>query len=161
MQDYLEKRIENPMARGQSTKSSIWIWNSKLSIKICFVDGGRQGVQQGGALLPLWAQRLLGKAVQDGGSSPTPIHFIIVMIRWTGLAPWELFQVALHLPSENRCNNCPGKGCADCASTPTPQAPSPEPRAPIIWQMTIWWTGLALHHGTLNSLFQVALYLPS
>jgi hypothetical protein len=30
------------------------------------------------------------------------IQFIIVMIRWTGLAPWEfksLFQVALHLPS--------------------------------------------------------------
>ena len=30
------------------------------------------------------------------------INFIIVMIRWTGLAPWEfefLFQVALHLPS--------------------------------------------------------------
>jgi len=30
------------------------------------------------------------------------IHFIIVMIRWTGLAPWDLkslFQVALHLPS--------------------------------------------------------------
>ena len=30
------------------------------------------------------------------------IHFIIVMIRWTGLAPWEFesrFQVALHLPS--------------------------------------------------------------
>ena len=30
------------------------------------------------------------------------IHFIIVMIMWTGLAPWEfesLFQVALHLPS--------------------------------------------------------------
>ena len=30
------------------------------------------------------------------------IHLIIVMIRWTGLAPWEfelLFQVALHLPS--------------------------------------------------------------
>ena len=29
------------------------------------------------------------------------IHFIIVMIRWTGLAPWDLnslFQVALHLP---------------------------------------------------------------
>ena len=31
------------------------------------------------------------------------IHFIIVMIRWTGLAPWKfdfLFQVALHLPSQ-------------------------------------------------------------
>ncbi len=30
------------------------------------------------------------------------IHFIIVMIRWTGLASWEFeyfFQVALHLPS--------------------------------------------------------------
>jgi len=30
------------------------------------------------------------------------IRFIIVMIRWTGLAPWEfnsLSQVALHLPS--------------------------------------------------------------
>jgi len=29
-----------------------------------------------------------------------PIHFIIVMIRWNGLAPWSLnslFQVALHL----------------------------------------------------------------
>jgi len=29
------------------------------------------------------------------------IHFIIVMIRWTGLAPWKfesLSQVALHLP---------------------------------------------------------------
>ena len=29
-------------------------------------------------------------------------HFIIVMIKWTGLAPWglnSLFQVALHLPS--------------------------------------------------------------
>ena len=32
------------------------------------------------------------------------IHFIIVMIRWTGLAPGSLnslFQVALHLPSKN------------------------------------------------------------
>jgi len=31
-------------------------------------------------------------------------HFIIVMIRWTGLAPWEcefLFQVALHLHSSH------------------------------------------------------------
>ena len=31
------------------------------------------------------------------------IHFIIVMVRWTGLAPWSLislFQVALHLPSK-------------------------------------------------------------
>jgi len=31
------------------------------------------------------------------------IRFTMVMIRWTGLAPWEfesLFQVALHLPSE-------------------------------------------------------------
>ena len=30
------------------------------------------------------------------------VHFIIVMIRWTGLAPWEFefpFPVALHLPS--------------------------------------------------------------
>ena len=30
------------------------------------------------------------------------IHFIIVMVRWTGLAPWEFefpFQAALHLPS--------------------------------------------------------------
>ena len=30
------------------------------------------------------------------------IRFIIVMIRWTGLAPWEFefpFQVALHLTS--------------------------------------------------------------
>jgi len=30
------------------------------------------------------------------------IHFIIVMIRWTGLAPWEFefpFPIALHLPS--------------------------------------------------------------
>jgi len=30
------------------------------------------------------------------------IHFIIVMIWWAGLSPWEfefLFQVALHLPS--------------------------------------------------------------
>ena len=29
------------------------------------------------------------------------IHFIIVIIRWTGLAPWEFefhFQAALHLP---------------------------------------------------------------
>ena len=29
-------------------------------------------------------------------------HFAIVMIRWTGLAPWESeipLQVALHLPS--------------------------------------------------------------
>ena len=26
------------------------------------------------------------------------MHFIIVMIWWTGLAPWE-FQVALYLPS--------------------------------------------------------------
>jgi len=33
------------------------------------------------------------------------IHFIIVKIRWTGLASWEfesLFQVALHLPSYGR-----------------------------------------------------------
>ena len=33
---------------------------------------------------------------------PVRIHVIIVMIRWTGLAPWEFecfFQVALHLPS--------------------------------------------------------------
>jgi len=31
-----------------------------------------------------------------------PIHFIVVMIRWIGLAPWEFkfpFQVALYLPS--------------------------------------------------------------
>ena len=30
------------------------------------------------------------------------IHLVIVMIRWTGLAPWEIefpFQVALHIPS--------------------------------------------------------------
>jgi len=30
------------------------------------------------------------------------VHFIIVMMKWIGLAPWEvesLFQVALHLPS--------------------------------------------------------------
>jgi len=37
-------------------------------------------------------------------------HFIIVMIRWTGLALWELnplFQIALHLPSyvERRCSS--------------------------------------------------------
>ena len=31
------------------------------------------------------------------------IHFIVEMIWWTGLSPWELnslFQVALHLPSK-------------------------------------------------------------
>ena len=35
------------------------------------------------------------------------IHFIIVMIRWTGLSLNSLFQVALHLPSYRaRCNTC-------------------------------------------------------
>jgi hypothetical protein len=29
----------------------------------------------------------------------TRIHYVIVTIRGTGLAPWEFFQVALHLPS--------------------------------------------------------------
>jgi len=50
------------------------------------------------------------------------IHFIIVMIRWTGLAPWEfefIFQVALHLPSCERfvlhCRTT-GASTAPCTS---------------------------------------------
>ena len=38
------------------------------------------------------------------------IHYIIVMMRWTGLAPWEFlnspFQVALHLPSTRLYDAC-------------------------------------------------------
>ena len=42
------------------------------------------------------------KLLLQGDESKVRIHCIIVMIDWTGLAPWEFefpFQVALHLPS--------------------------------------------------------------
>ena len=41
------------------------------------------------------------------GNLLVQIHFIIAMIWWTGLAPWEFevffLQVALHLPSKSGC----------------------------------------------------------
>ena len=45
---------------------------------------------------------LTGPRPQECFLSLVRIHFIVVMIRLTGFAPWQLnslFQVALHLPS--------------------------------------------------------------
>jgi len=42
-----------------------------------------------------------GLDAQQASVSDVGIHFVILMIRWTGLALWglnSLFQVALHLP---------------------------------------------------------------
>ena len=42
------------------------------------------------------------------------MHFIIVIVRWTGLAHWEFtysLQVALHLPSYNNAHNLLAEAC--------------------------------------------------
>ena len=48
------------------------------------------------------------------------IHFIIVMIGWTGLAPWELefaFREALHLPFQPRVNDTQDPTVGDTVGT--------------------------------------------
>ena len=54
----------------------------------------------GGGTVELWGERRRERQLFIDNLL-VRIHFIIIMIRWTGLAPWEFeffFQVALHLP---------------------------------------------------------------
>jgi len=65
------------------------------------------------------------------------VHFTIVMIRWTGLAPWEFeffFQVALHLPPNTRrageeiTYGCQKGNCGACEVNTKRSTLNPKPK---------------------------------
>ena len=77
------------------------------------------------------------------------IHFIIVMIRWTGLAAWE---IELRFPSRwARSRHC-ARRASTAPSPTTPSAPRLRERhffidnllVRIHFIVMIWWTGLAV-----------------